>query len=56
MTSSISSLAVGKILASTQTMENYNLDNDWNSGTSSSTGGGGQVGVQKTDGTIRIQP
>lgn len=56
LSGSSSTLAVGKSAASTQTTENYNIDNGWNFGTNftyAGIGGGGQVGVQKTDGTVQ---
>ena len=55
LSGSSSALSVGKSSASTQTTENYNIDNGWNFGmnfTYAGTGGGGQVGVQKQEGTI----
>jgi hypothetical protein len=48
LSGSSSTLSVGKSSASTQTTENYNIDNGWNFGTNftyAGTGGGGQVGV-----------
>ena len=55
LSGSSSTLSVGKSAASTQTMENYNIDNGWNFGmnfTYAGTGGGGQVGVAKQEGTV----
>ena len=56
LSGSSSTLAVGKSSASTHTTENYNIDNGWNFGTNftyAGTGGGGQVGVQKQEGTVQ---
>jgi hypothetical protein len=56
LSGSSATLAVGKSAASTQTTENYNIDNGWNFGanfTYGGIGGGAQAGVQKTDGTVQ---
>lgn len=55
LSGSSSTLSVGKSAATTQTTEHYNIDNGWNFGTNftyAGTGGGGQVGVAKQEGTI----